>query len=223
MWPDVNAVEDIGTGEFRHPVALCAHPNGNLLVLEACGSVQEVTWTGDHVRFICAKQTHVWEPCGVDVSPDGALIAVVAYTAADAPATVELLNERTRVPVKRLRIADTTTGQHALRFGPDGGRVAVVDYNRRPTVFSVHGDGDGTMFGAVKNDRQHVEFTDECNVVVATDTGATVYSSTSLEPVRSWAWRAGVRLVLAIKAHRGLLYVLLATGPHENTVLHVYE
>ena len=217
----------VGPGEFLNPTALCAHLNGNLLVLERWTRIQEVTWTGDHVRFICAKKTHGWQPYEVDVSPDGTLIAVVACTAVGAPVTVELLNGRTCVPVKRLHIAATNTGIHTLRFSPDGGRVVVVGYNHRPTVFCVHGDGDGygTAFGAEIYERQHVEFTDEGDVVLATLCGGgTVYSGTSLEPVRSWAWPDSVRSVRAIQAHHGLLYVLCAVrGPHGSIEVHVYE
>ena len=93
-------------------------------------------------------------------------------------------------------------------------------------MFSVHaedGDGGGAVFGAATH-RQHVEFTDEGDVVIATHAGATVYSGTTLEPVRSWAWSAGVRYVGAIQAHRGLLYVLCTVGPDCNAQeVHVYE
>ena len=219
----------VGPGEFLNPTALCAHLNGNLLVLERWTRIQEVTWTGDHVRFICAKKTHGWQPYEVDVSPDGTLIAVVAYTTVDAPITVELLDGRTCTSVKRFRIAGTTyPGRQVLRFSPDGGWVVVVGSNHRPTVFSVHGngneDGDGTALGAVIHKRQHVEFTDEGDVLVATHRGATVYSGTTLEPVRSWAWPDSVRYVRAIQAHGGLLYVLCALKPIGNIEeVHVYE
>ena len=76
-------------------------------------------------------------------------------------------------------------------------------------MFRVHEDGDG----------------DEGDVVIATHAGATVCNSTSLEPVRSWAWQAGVRYVQAIRAHRGLLYVQCTVGePYDYTQeVHVYE
>ena len=51
-----------------------------------------------------------------------------------------------------------------------------------------------------------------------------MYSGTSLEPVRSWAWPDGVRYVKAVQAHRGLLYVLCTVGPDCNAQeVHVYE
>ena len=215
-------------GEFLNPTALCAHPNGNLLVLEGWTRVQEVTWTGDHVRFICDKKTHGWYPCGVDVSPDGTLIALVAYADGDRTVTVELLDGRTCAPVKRLGIAGTPSALHALRFSPDGGRLVVGAYNRSPTMFSVHanedGDGGGAVFGAAAVHRHNVEFTDEGDVVIATHAGATVYSGTTLEPVRSWAWQASVWWIKAIQAHRGLLYVLCLLKPDCNAQeVHVYE
>ena len=230
---DMNGVQlytfgKLGTdpGKFVNPEALCAHPNGNLLVLELWHRVQEVTWTGDHVRFICALQTHGWQPGLADVSPDGAFIAVVAC-AARSPVTVELFYGSTCVPVKRFRIAGATPGLNALRFSPDGGRVVVVGCNHRPTMFSVRGDKDGngdcTVFGAMRHELQHVEFTDEGDVVVVNDRGATVYSCTTLEPARSWAWPDGVRYVRAIQAHRGSLYALYAAEPHYIRELHVYE
>ena len=228
---DLAGVQLYAFGEHGHgpaagwsPVALCAHPNGNLLVREGCVRVREVTWTGDHVRCICARETHGWFPCAVDVSPDGTLIAVGADAPAENATVVQLLNERTCAPVKRFRIA--RSGPQAVRFSPDGCRVVVLGSNHRPTMFRVHGNGHGgTVFGKkrVVGTLQYAEFTDEGDVVIATDTRATVYRGTSLKPARSWAWEDSVREVQAIQAHRGLLYVLCAVGPHDDTEVHVYE
>ena len=101
----------------------------------------------------------------------------------------------------------------------------VVGSDHRPTVFCVHGDGDehGTAFGAAIHKRQHVEFTDEGDVVVATRTGGTVYSGMSLEPVRSWTWLHNVRCVYAIQAYRGRLHVLCAMGRCDYTEVHAYK
>ena len=61
--------------------------------------------------------------------------------------------------------------------------------------------------------------------MLATYSGATVHSGTTLEPVRSWAWHDSVQYIYAIQAHRGLLYVLSDVGGgHKNTQeVHVYE
>ena len=69
---------------------------------------------------------------------------------------------------------------------------------------------------------QHVEFTDEGDVVVAMQHGATVYSGTTFEPVRSWTWAENVAWIKDIQAHGGLLYVSCVVSPHRIEV-HVYE
>ena len=75
---------------------------------------------------------------------------------------------------------------------------------------------------AAIDDCQHVEFTDEGDVVIATRRGATAYSATTLEPVRSWTWLAGVRHVQAIQAHRGLLRAALTIHKYD-TEAQLYE
>ena len=212
-----------GPGEFWFPATLCAHPNGNLLVREFGNErVQEVTWTGEHVRFIYTGKNG-WSPGRMAVSPDGSFIAVVAYR---GMFIIELLDGRTCASIKQLgRPLHYLTN---ICFSPDGSRLVSFGCNHKPPViFSVRGhDRDGTEFGVAAErlgSLPHIEFTDTGDVVLTTHRGGTVYSGTTLEPVRSWAWPARVVDVQAIQAHRGLLYVLCAVGHHYYKEVHVYE
>ena len=223
-----------GPGEFAGLVVLCAHPNGNLLVLEGSDRVQEVTWTGDHVRFIYCHAINGYWAHAVDVSPNGSLIALVTGTQyRSVLTTIELLDERTCACVARIRSPDASWGPFAIRFSPCGFRVVATSTIHKPAMFHVHvrktnADASievGRVFGAAPrlHEYQHVEFTDEGDVVVATHDKATVYSGTALEPVRSWTWPPTVRCVRAIQAHRGLLYVACNVGEAHNPHVHVYQ
>ena len=221
-------------GEHATPVDLRAHPNGNLLVRVRPNRIHEVTWTGEHVRFICGVDTNGWSAGGIDVSPDRSLLAVRSF---GETAMVELLDERTCAAVTRLGSPKMTIGQSDVRFSPDGNRLVTVGPEHKPTMFDLHKKGTGTADGAESATNigtefgvmsasavlhEHVEFTDDGDVVVAAYRGATVYSGTTLEPVRSWAWPSNVDWVYAIQAYRGLLYVLCRTDRNSFEV-HVYE
>ena len=211
--------------------------------------MQEVTWMGDHVRWIGGGIRRAgmkrWEPRGVDVSPDGSLITVRTNYGRGA-CTVDVLDGRTCALVTQL--GSPTTRGLSVRFSADGHRLVTVGYGCKPTMFHVRHvhyvqasrtctgiDANttvtiagevGTEFGAVEDplgNGPRVEFTDEGDVVVAGDYGATVYSGTTLEPVRSWAWPDGPRCVCAIQAHRGLLYVAFGVGVHKLSYVYVYE
>ena len=228
-----------GRGEFLHPSALCAHPNGNLLVLEGSYRVQEITWTGDHVRFISTRAINGRRPIGVGVSLDGSLIALVAVTSNYGPTTIDLLDGSTCALVRRIvGWTDARSGPSPIRFSPHGNRAVITCAGLKPAMFRMcanengrKGPGGsnvvnvGTEFGTPDKwgECQHFEFTDEGDVVAATRDGATVYSGTTLEAVRSWPWLRMVRWIYGIQAHRGRLYVLCRVEDHGNDEVHVYE
>ena len=218
-----------GHGEFSNPVALCPHPNGNLLVVEHGLRVQEVTWTGDHVRFISSFPSHGFCVENVHVSPDGSFIAVCGIHGAGV---IGLLDGRTCAPLAWVGPPHTTLAPCNVRLSPDGNSFVAIAYGMQ-TLFGMHLDGNGalTSIASVGSgigadnpwEGYHcVEFTAEGDVVLATHRGATVFSSTTLEPVRSWAWPARVRYVQAIQAHRGVLYVACIVCADRNMEVHVY-
>ena len=234
-----------GPGQFEFPTQLCAHPNGNLLVLEeGNGRVQEVTWTGKHVRFICGAGMNGWTPCGIAVSPDSLFFAVIARHAKCH--TLDVLDERTAAPVRRLGICEWG---FSVQYSLDGHRVFIGGVNEcKAMMFNVHDDhasvsvqkSDSSSdsgsdsdsgsedprayveFGANTQRLQRVEFTDSGDVVICDRQGGSVYCVGTLELVHAWTWPCVVRNVEAIQAHRGLLYVL-STGEGGEVELRVFE
>ena len=208
----------VSSGSFFYPVALCAHPSGSLLVLESNGRVQEFTWTGTYVRTVSHPKINSWRLNGIALSPDGSLIAVSDMDTG----SIGVLDAKTCAHVARLgRIQLKFIFRPCIRFSPDGNRVAVTVPQHKPAMVYVNENGNDAEFGAA--DGEYVEFTDEGDVVVASGGGVTVYSGTTLERVRSWAWPASVHRVHTIQAHRGLLYVLCTVRPGFKVEMYVYE
>ena len=175
-----------GAGQFQEPTRLCAHPNGNLLVLEKGNDhrsgnerVQEVTWTGEHVRFIFSAAVNGWWPRGVAVSADGFLIAVAAGHG-EHIGSIEMLDGKTCGTVMRFPITYDYYPYRHIGFSPDGTKVVVGgNAQLRPAVLRVRARCDGTVATTAPQNRtdfgassgtlgtwQHVEFTDAGDVVL---------------------------------------------------------
>ena len=105
---------------------------------------QEVTWTGDHVRFVCSFERDRFHAKSVDVSPDGSFIAVCASHVRGA---IRLLDGRTCAPGTWVGAPRPNWMPCNVRFSPDGDRVTATASNHRPTMFRVNGNGAGNANG----------------------------------------------------------------------------
>ena len=230
-------------GQFCMPKRLCAHPNGNLLVAESemppCGRrrIQEVTWTGDHVRFVytatAAGAEKDWRyTLEMDVCQNGALIAVYADHELHEPdnGTIDVLDGITCALLRRIPVEHRC---HDIRFNPDGSQIFVggLCEGDDALAFRVFGDGgcvraSSTLFSS-SMDYMCVEFTGGGDVVLcARKAGPTVYCGKTFEPLRNWGWGEGGRPgligdIIAVQVHRGLLYV--AAMGNESSAIYVYE
>ena len=212
-----------GPGEFHFPSRLRLHPNGNLLVVEVGNlRVQEVTWAGTHVKFICSRTVALEQEFKlIAVSADGSLMAaMVAH--GGKPNTVELMDGNTCGLVGRVT-ADMY--RYGMEFSPDG-RTIVLAGNQRYMPMAIDAGGLGTItpkFFGTESSPQYVEFTDGGDVVLCASThGACVYCGKTLQLLRSWTWADRVAEVLAVQTHHGLLYVMCRVRPDWNTEVHVY-
>ena len=206
-----------GMGEFCAPMRLCAHPNGNLLVLECHNRrVQEVTRTGVHARFAAV---HGQTPNAVAVSPDGSVVAVAAINAC-GQCSIALLDGSTCVPTQHLGTVQRNV--YDIQFSPDCTRVVIATHGHRPLAFTMNGDGGWEKFGAAGRCRR-VEFTNAGDIVLCNRHDVCVHSGKTLEPLRSWALPARDLKIWGLQAHGDVLYVLYNAAGTSVPVLCTYK
>ena len=210
--------------QFRRPRHLCTHPNGNLLVMDSTRGMEELTWTGTHVRLICSQEMNGWHPTQVAVSPDGSLIAVLAgHVGPDGDSrTIEVFDGITRSPVHSFQ---TDNGRYNMRFSTDGSKIVAGGVTGfRPVLFDLRaGSEAGIEFGTPSACWQDVEFTHSGDMIVCDNIGASVYCGKTAVLQRAWPWARAIMYVYAIQAYRGSLYVLCRVLPDALSEVHVYE
>ena len=216
-----------GPGQFYGPGAVLAHPNGNLLVSEHGNRrVQEVTWTGEHVRFLCDANTDGLCPEFVTMSPDGSVIAVTTGNSfsSDSVCTVELLNASTGALLRSVNVEAVAYHMSDIQISPDGRRLVTVGKRYNPQLFDLEGKCTWTPFGVSAGVHRFVEFTDGGDVVLCGHYEFYVYARKTLKLLRRWSLpqpHTGL-YILGIRAHGGLLYVLCRSAFHTPRFMFMY-
>ena len=212
-----------GPGEFRGPRKLCFTVTGNVLVVERVNMrVQEVTLTGDHVRFIGA----------------GVIGDIVSAIAANA--TLIVVGKTESVSDNRIMVFDAVTGAvvrtfgrydaglgnglmkycNGIRFSPDNRHVVIAENNggylSRLSIYTLEGQRVtyfGESGGIVKNARD-VEFADNGDVFVIDieKHSIVVFSGDDHSLLRQWGSKGDLdgefQYPTALAMRGGQLYVL---------------
>ena len=164
--------EDAGEVQFHRPTKLCFSAAGNILVAEQWNKrVQEVTLTGDHVRFI-----------GIGVIDDpiwgiaaNAELIVVGKFGCTSKRRIMMFDAVTGAFVRAFGDCGKAPGQlmehcYGIRFTPDGRHIIVAESKGagkgRLSVFTLAGEfvrciGEGEL-----KDASDVEFADNGDVIV---------------------------------------------------------
>ena len=209
-----------GRGQFKFPAKLCISVAGNILVAEKRNKrVQEVTLTGDHVRFI-----------GVGVIDDGIgaiaanveLIVVGKYYCTSNKHII-MFNAVTGALVKAFGDYGVAPGQlmyncNGIRFTPDSRHIIVAESNGdgkgRLSVFTLTGQfvkhiGEGELKAA-----GDVEFTVTGDIIVCdySSDRLCVYSADGSTLLRRWGGQGYTngkfKTPIALAMCGGQLYVL---------------
>ena len=193
--------EDAGEVQFHRPTKLCFSAAGNILVADSSNEcVQEVTLTGDHVRFIGdgVIDDEIW-----GIAANAALIVVgKAYCTSDN--RIMMFHAVTGAFVRAFGEYGWAQDQlmefcMGIRFTPDGSHIVVaegdVDGDRsRLSVFTLAGTfvrciGEGEL-----KDARDVEFTDNGDVIVCDHNAhhICVFSADGSTLLRQWGDKGDV-------------------------------
>ena len=213
-----------GSGRFNRPAKVCFSAAGNILVAEHYNKrVQEVTLTGDHVRFIGAGviDDKIW---GIAANAE---LIVVGKCWCTSNNRIMMFDAVTGVLVRAFGDYGDTPGQlmkycYGIRFMPDGRHIIVAEstgYGKgRLSVFTLAGElvrciGEGKLTSA-----HDVEFADNGDIIVCDQSfshSVYVYSadgSTQPRALRPWMSdgksKGYFRNPCALARADGKLYVL---------------
>lgn len=212
-------------GQFKHPMKLCTSPRDTLLVAEyGNGRVQEVSMTGEHIRFvgegvICSSL--------YGIACNGELIAVTKFNyEGSAPNSILLFNYDSGELVTQFAEHGDRRGRSipitGVRFTPDGQHIIIVDTykSNRLCMFTLGGVfvkliGVGVLGTESYGD---VDFTaDGCTVVADTTAQRVCVFSGDGELLRSWGTKGILdgqfRNPTAFAVHENKLLVLDIYSP----------
>lgn len=199
-----------GPGCFHSPLRMCLSRKGNLLVAEDYNErVQEVTWSGVHVRYygVGAVNNHVMSvAAGGDHIAIGTTTKVFLY-AARSGMFVASFGGYGSAP-------DKLSWSRGLTFTPDNSAVVITDSgNDRLTVINLDGSVRETLGAKELACPSDVAFTSGGNMVVGElrQHRVCVLSHTGVVLRR---WSVGSEFPLALRMHRDKLYVIFRDSPH---------
>ena len=167
-----------GSGQFNEPFKLCTSPRDTLLVVDFGNKrVQEVTFSGVHIRYIGEG---VFGDCIYGIACNDQHIAVTKYGGA-TPNRVLVFNYSTGELLRQFGPCGNGDGriEHptGVRFTPDNQHIIVVDThykNQRLSMFTVDGVwvkhiGVGVLGGGGMRyvDLGDVDFTTDGGIIVA--------------------------------------------------------
>ena len=166
--------EGAGEGQFKWPAKLCFSASGNVVVAD-CGNkrVQEVTLTGDHVRFIGAGviKNEIW---GIAANAEVIVVGKYACTSnnrimmfdAVAGALVRAFGDYGDAPGQLMEYC------LGIRFTPDNGHIIVAESNPgvctggQVSVFTHAGEFVRCIGGGQFKAALEVEITDNGDIIV---------------------------------------------------------
>lgn len=179
-----------GRGEFDSPQKLCISPKNRLLVAEHGNArVQEVSMTGEHIRFIGKGTVGL---CGIACNEE---LIVVTKSSGVGPNRVVVIDYTTGDLVTQFGDHGSGNGQmRALcgaRFTPDGQHIILVDtYDLgRLCMFTIAGAFvENIVDHDLNNGVGDVEFTADGDIVVPDfgDHCVRIFSRSDGSLLRSW-------------------------------------
>ena len=159
-------------GQFNGPYRICATPNGTLLVAEYANKrIQEVTLTGEHVRFFGIGQ--LGNGSFFSICIQGDIVAVGKYEMS-AEERIFLFNYSSGALIRKFGSCGGDEGKTTyitgLSISPDGKRLLVCEYASRLTLFSVDGTFITTIgAGLCGTGFKDVLYLDSCIFVADSD------------------------------------------------------
>lgn len=201
---------------FANPYQMCPTPGGTLLVTELAGRrVQEITWEGEHVRFLGQG---VLEEHPYSCQTNGEVV-VVGRTGDGMRNRVHMFDYASGSHLLSFCERGSVQGRMDLiagfRFTPDGTHLLYADYsNQRLSKWTVGGDFVCVLCPGQFDHPNDVDFTVTGEIVVADCYGnrVCVVSPDGSTLVRSWG-RGGLgdgefQRPAALAVHGRQLYVL---------------
>jgi DNA-binding beta-propeller fold protein YncE len=130
-----------GTGQFSNPSRICATPRGTILVCEYGNKrVQEITITGEHVRFI--GEGHLDDDRVFGMCMQGDIVAV-GKDGGNTDGRIVLFSYSTGALIRKFGSYGSGEDQmkivYGLSFAPDGRHILVADYGSRLSMFTADG------------------------------------------------------------------------------------
>lgn len=227
--------EGSGKGQFDGPQKLCFTVAGNILVAEFINQrVQEVTLTGEHVRFIGAGKIF-----GLiySIATNGEVIAVAISNSSNR---VMMFDAVTGAFLRAFGNYGGAAGQwmgycNGIRFTPDNRHVIVAESGGfgagkgRLSVFTLGGEFVKRIGEDFLRDAADLDFADNCDIIVCdASRRVCVYSADGSSLLRQWigersdAVASGVGLEMdlcALAMCNGQLFVLDSA----NSDVYVFE
>ena len=216
--------EGTGKAQFGYPAKLCFSVTGNILVAENENRrVQEVTLTGDHVRYIGVSVIDD-EICGIAVNAE---LIVVGKWGCTSDNRIMMFDVVTGAFVRAFGDYGDAPGQlleycWGIRFTPDSRHIIVAESDGggtqgdgRLSVFTLAGEfvrriGEGELKAAAD-----VEFADNGDIIVCDypNHRVCVYSADGTTLLRQWGGESEAddgkfKTPTALAMCRGQLYVL---------------
>ena len=128
-------------GQFKYPNRICATPRGTILVCD-CGNrrLQEVTITGEHVRFLGAGLLD--DEVVFSLCMRGDIVALGKY-GLNTDGRIVILSYSSGALIRKFGAFGSGEGQvksvYGLSFSPDGRHILVADNAPRLSLFTVGG------------------------------------------------------------------------------------
>ena len=210
-----------GKGQFKCPAKLCFSAAGNILVAEWGNKrVQEVTLTGNHVRFIGVGviETQIY---GIAANAD--LILVVKYNGTSNN-RIMMFDVVTGACIRAFGDYGDAPGQlmrncFGIRFTPDSRHITLAESNGRGrgrlSVFTLAGEFVRCILVSELKDAGDVEFAANGDIIVCDGSPKhriCVYSADSSTLLRQWGGYGDAdgefKLPAALAMCGGQLYVL---------------
>ena len=213
--------EGAGEGQFNWPAKVCFSAEGSILVAESLNRrVQEMTLSGDHVRFIGVGviDDNIW-----GIAANAELIVVGKYDCTSNN-RIMMFDAVAGAFFRAFGDYGDAPGQlmyncNGIRFAPDSRHIIVAesndDGNSRLSVFTLAGEFVRCIGEDVLKDAADAEFADNGDVIVCDSSNhrICVYSGDGSTLLRQWGDEGDAdgkfRYPVALAMCGGQLYVLI--------------
>ena len=204
-----------GAGQFHHPSRMCATPRGTILVSEYGNKrLQEVTWTGEHVRFFDEGHFDGGSVFGLRMQGD---VVAVGKHGSGIDERVVLLSYSSGVLIRKFGVRGSSEGQikdvFGLDFTPDGKHILVADWAPQLSMFTVDGVFVKTIGSGVLHSGWNDVLCSGSNIFVVDSSMSRicVFSAETGAFIRTWGTRGKADgqfdQPVALAAHKNKLFV----------------